>query len=223
MTDNGQLWPERYAQAVGADWRVAVRLDGASRGSRAILQGQVADGLRARLGELADISVGNGSGLFVYAETEALAGEAAQMARDLADEHGLAPQITLDWWSAITSEWLSTADARSLPSLEREAAEHERQVAEDARRSEATGVPQWTVRVTLPSRHDAVRLAGWLRSVGIPAVRRRKSVLLGATDEDVARELARLATEQTRDASVNVERTVLLSVPVDWGLGFPGG
>jgi len=193
-----------------------VRLDGASRGSRTVLQGQVADGLRARLGELADVSAGSGSSLFVYADTEALADEATRAARNLADEHGLAPEITIDRWSAGISEWVSVGDAEPLPDPEREAEEHERRVAEDARRSEATGVPQWTVRVVLPARHDAVRLAGWLRSVGIPSVRRRASVLLGAADEDVARELARLAAEQAPDADVRVERTVVVSVPAEW-------
>ncbi len=48
-----------------------------------LLQGQVADGLRARLGGLADVSA-DGPRLFVYAQTEALAGEAAQAALDLA-------------------------------------------------------------------------------------------------------------------------------------------
>jgi hypothetical protein len=199
---------------VNADWRVTVRLDGKSRGSRAALQGQVADGLRARLGEFADVTA-DGYRLFVYTGTEALAGEAAQAALHLAGEYGLAPQIVLDRWNTDVSEWQS-GGAEPLSGPERADRKHERQVAEDARRSEATGVPQWTVRVTLPSRDDAARLAGWLQSVGIPAVRRRKSVLLGAADEDVARELERLTAEQAPEAHVQVERNMGIIVQRDW-------
>lgn len=67
-----------------ADWRVTVRLDGKPRASRAILQGEVADGLRARLDGLADVTA-DGYRLLVYTETEALAGEAAQAALHLAN------------------------------------------------------------------------------------------------------------------------------------------
>ncbi len=89
-----------------ADWRVTVRLDGKPRGSRAILEGQVADTLRTRLDGLADVSADDYR-LFVYTQTEALAGEAAQAALRLASEHGLAPRIVLDWWDAAASEWQS--------------------------------------------------------------------------------------------------------------------
>jgi hypothetical protein len=198
---------------VNADWRVTVRLDGKSRGSRAILHGQVADGLRARLDGRADVSA-DGYRLFVYTQTEALAGEAEQAALQLAGEHGLAPQITLDRWDADASEWQSGAGPASGP--EWAAGKHAREVAEDARRSEATGVPQWTVRVTLASRQDATRLSGWLQSVGIPAVRSRKWVLLGAADEDVARELERLTAEQAPGAHVLVARNMKATTQNDW-------
>jgi hypothetical protein len=89
-------------------------------------------------------------------------------------------------------------------------------VAEDARRSETTGVPQWTVRVTLASRQDATRLNGWLQSVGIPAVRSRKWVLLGAADEDVARELEKLTAEQAPGAHVIVARNMKATTQNDW-------
>jgi len=137
-----------------------------------------------------------------------------QAALQLASEHGPAPQIVLDWWDADSSEWQSGAGPASDPEWAK--GKHAREVAEDARRSEATGVPQWTVRVTLPSRQDAVRLSGWLQSVGIPAVRSRKWVLLGAADEDVARELERLTTEQAPGARVLVARNIKATAQNDW-------
>jgi hypothetical protein len=201
---------------VTADWRVTVRLSGVPRASRAALRRQVADGIRDRLGPLADVSAGD-SGVFVYAETEAIATEAAQVARDLTGQHGLLPEVTLDRWNPLKREWDDDTEVVSLPVEELADAEHRRQVAEDTQRSQDTGVAQWTVRVTLSSRRDAVQLAGWLGAEGLPAVRRRRSVVLGASNEDVARGLALRAAEQVPAAEVHVERAFVWVPPLDWG------
>jgi hypothetical protein len=203
---------------VVADWRVTVQLQSASRASRAVLRQQVADGLRDRLGELAAVSAGS-SALFVYAETEAAAAEAAQVARELTGQHGLLAEVRLDRWHPVKAEWADGSEIRLLSAGQLADEEHRHQVAEDTQRSEATGVAQWTVRVTLSSRHDAVQLAGRLSAEGVPVVRRRKSVLLGASNEDAARELAQQAAEQVAAAEVQVERTFVWSPspPIDFG------
>jgi hypothetical protein len=189
---------------VVADWRVTVQLPSASRASRAVLRRQVADGIRDRLGQLAAVSA-CGSELFVYADTEAVADEAAQVARELTGHRGLLAEVRLDRWHPLKAEWVGGIEAGFglLPAWQLADAEHRRQIAEDTQRSEATGVAQWTVRVTLSSRHDAVQLAGRLSAEGVPVVRRRKSVLLGASNEDTARELA----QRVPAAEVHVERT----------------
>jgi len=52
---------------------------------------------------------------------------------------------------------------------------------------------------------------------GVPALRRGKSVVLGASNEDAARELALRAAEQVPAADVQVERTFVWSPPADYG------
>jgi hypothetical protein len=199
---------------VVADWRVTVQLQSASRASRAVLQHQVRDGIRDRLGQLAAVSAGS-SELFAYADTEAAAGEAAQVARELIGQHGLLAEVRVDRWHPLRAEWADGTEAGLVSAQELADAEHQRQVAEDTQRSQDTGVAQWTVRVRLSSRHDAMQLAGWLSAEGIPVARRRKSVLFGASNEDAARELAQRAAEQAPAAEVHVERTFVWSPPVD--------
>ena len=60
----------------------------------------------------------------------------------------------------------------------------------------------------LPSRHDAVRFSEQLRKEGLPAVHRWKFLLVGATDEDMAKALAeRLEDEAPAGSRVRVEGT----------------
>ncbi len=196
------------------DWRVTVRLKGQSKASRALVTSQVTDGLRARLGRHADISPGQ-SGLFVYCGGEAAAREAASVARELLDQLGAEAEIMLDRWNPFTLEWdadlgLSSAAAGVAD------AQRQQRIACDTRRSAVSGVPAWTVTAALSSRHDAIELAQRLRSQGLPAVRRGKSVLLGASNEDVASELMRRIEEQGRMPAVRVERTIVVTPPVDY-------
>src|SRR6266567_1873458 len=205
-----------YGDAVVTEWRVTVRLHSASRTSRAVLKGQVAEGVRDRLGQLAAVSAGSPE-LFVYADTEAAASEAAQVARELIGQHGLLAEVRVDRWNPLEAQWDDGTEAGLLPAAELADEEHQRQIAEDTRRSQATGVAQWTVRVTLSSRHDAAQLARRLGAEGVPALRRGKSVVLGASNEDAARELALRAAEQVPAADVQVERTFVWSPPADYG------
>lgn len=198
-----------------AEWRVAVGLHDASRASRAVLRHQVADGIRARLGGLATLSP-NASELFVYTASEAAATEAAQAARELIAQHGLQAEVSVAWWDPLGNEW--DEDTMAAPSTwELAHAEHRRRVADDTERSEVTGVAQWTVRVMLPSRHDAVELAPWFSCQGVQVIRRGKSVLLGASNEDAAHELARQAMEQAPGGRVRIERTLMWAPPPDYG------
>jgi hypothetical protein len=65
-----------------------------------------------------------------------------------------------------------------------------------------------SLRVDLPSRHDAVGLSAQLRQEGLPAVRRWKYLLVGATDEDSAKTLAeRIRNVAPSGSRVTVEGT----------------
>ncbi len=69
-----------------------------------------------------------------------------------------------------------------------------------------SGEPEFEVRVDLPSHREAVRFAEHLRAEGLPAVRRWKYLVVGATDEDGARALAtRLESEAPSGSEVVVE------------------
>lgn len=200
-----------------ADWRVTVELHSASRTARAVLRRQVADGIRDRLGQLAAVSSPGRSELFVYADTEAVAGEAAQVARDVLGNGGLQAEVRLDRWNPLTAEWDDSAEGSLLPDWRLADAEHRRRVVADAQRSQATGVAQWTVRVTLSSRHDAIQLAEGLSAEGVVVMRRGKSVVIGGSDEDAARELAQRAAERAPAAEVDVRRTFVYVPPADFG------
>ena len=92
-------------------------------------------------------------------------------------------------------------------------AEHQVLVDAEAAESLATGVAQWEVRAELGSQRQAVALARKLESEGRAVVRRWKFLIVGASDEDEARELAgQIRQEAPPDAEVMVEQA---------GLGWP--
>jgi hypothetical protein len=144
--------------------------------------------------------------VFLYAETEAAAREAEQVVSALLAEHDLeASSVALDRWHPIEQRW---EDARvPLPSSAADRqAEHERLAADDTAESEATGVAAWEVRIEVASHDDADALAARLEDEGMPVVRRSTFLLVGAANEDDARELARrLATEAPPGAVIHVE------------------
>ena len=85
-------------------------------------------------------------------------------------------------------------------------AEHEELIAAERKRWPRGGEPQFEVRVDLPSHREAVRFDELLRAEGLPAVRRWKYLVVGAADEDSARELAtRLEGEAPAGSTVTVE------------------
>lgn len=197
------------------DWRVTVRLDTYPRQAAAAASRQVTDGIRARLGQLAQISEAKHE-IFVYSDSEAAATEAASVARELLGPLGAEPEVRLDRWNPITAEWDADLAASSPSDAELADAERRHRIADDTYRSQSSGLPAWTVRATFASRRDASELARRLGSLGLPVVRRGKSVLLGASNEDVADELVQRVEEQGRMATVRVERTLVWAPPVDY-------
>lgn len=196
------------------DWRVTVRLTDGSRAARTVLRGQIVGDLRRRLPQSAEVSLGK-SALFIYADTSGAAHEAAEIARDLAGQDQLDTEVRLDRWHPADREWDDDPQFLRRPDRDLRNAEHDHRITEDLRRSEETGVAQWTVRLTLPSRHDAADLVQRLAIGGMTAARRGKVVEIGATHEDAARELAQRVAEQAPSASLEVERTFIWSPPIE--------
>jgi hypothetical protein len=193
---------------VAEDWRVTFDLTDEG-GFGGVLQWlhelEVERAARRRLGDRVAVS-GDSRTVFLYADTEVAAREAEQVVSALLAEHDLEPSsVAIDRWHAIEQRW---EDARvPLPSTATERqAEHERLAADEAAESDATGVAAWEVRIELASHGDADELAARLEDEGMSVVRRSTFLLVGAANEDDARELAgRLAAESPPGAVVHVE------------------
>jgi hypothetical protein len=71
-----------------------------------------------------------------------------------------------------------------------ERAERQEAVERELKETEERGYPEFEVRVDLPSREEAERFAERLRAEDLPVVHRWKYVLVGAIDEEHAKELA---------------------------------
>jgi hypothetical protein len=149
----------------------------------------------------------NGEHVFLYAGTREQAERAREVVLDLAKQHGWSLEIDFKRWHPTAEEWedpdkpLPTDDAARL-------AEHEELIAAERKQVEETGHPEFEVRIDLPSLHDAHHLAEQLRSEGLPVVHRWRYILLGATDEDNAKELAeRIGNEAPSGSKVAAEGT----------------
>lgn len=149
----------------------------------------------------------DGARVFLYAGTRKQAEQARDVVEAEARQHGWTVDVDFRHWHPSAEDWedpdkpLPEDDAARL-------AEHELLIAREREETADTGHPEFEVRVDLPSRHDAVRFSEQLRAEGLPAVHRWKYLLVGATDEDMAKALAeRIRAEAPAGSQVNVEGT----------------
>jgi hypothetical protein len=127
--------------------------------------------------------------IFMYADSLTAAERARAIVQRTMTQHDIDGEIALLRWHPVEERWEDASVA--LPGTEAEQAiERERRDAQEDAESLASGSPQWEVRVTLPSHHDARSFAERLRSEGIPVNQRWRHLLVGANDEDQASELA---------------------------------
>jgi hypothetical protein len=143
--------------------------------------------------------------VFLYAETRKQAEAARDAATTMAAENNWDMDSSFSRWHPESDQW-EDPDKPLPESAAARAAEHQELVAAERREVEEGATPQWEVRVDLPSHGDAGRFEERLRAEGIPSVRRWKYLVVGAADEDTARELAtRLETEAPPGSEVTVE------------------
>jgi len=184
------------------DWRVTLSVGSAPAGSDL---SQLEDDIRRQVGHGIAVSVGDGQ-IFLYADTETAAGDAERIARDVLTGHGMTAESAVHRWHPIEEQWETPDVPMPQTKAEREA-EHQRLVDAEAAESRATGVDQWEVRADLGSHHQAVALARTLEGEGRAVVRRWKFLIVGASDQDEARELAgHIRQEAPPGAVVTVER-----------------
>jgi hypothetical protein len=143
--------------------------------------------------------------VFLYAGSRAQAERAEGLVSGLADRHGWEVSSQLTRWHPEAEEW-EAPDAPLPADPASRQAEHEEAISAERAEVGASGEPRFEVRVDLDSHQDAARFAERLEAEGLPAVRRWKYLVVGAEDEDAARELAeRLRQEAPAGSEVAVE------------------
>jgi len=149
----------------------------------------------------------DGGRLFLYAGTREQAERAREFVLGEARKDALSVETELRHWHPAAEEW-EDPDAPLPDGDAARVAEHRELIAKERREAEERGYPEFEVRVDLPSRHDAGELSERLREEGIPSVHRWKYVLVGAADEDAAKELAtRIEAEAPAGSALKVEGT----------------
>jgi hypothetical protein len=189
------------------EWRLQIEVQGerdagslTERLNAAELEHELSEAFHDRL-----IVSGDGPRVFVYAGTREQAEQARDLIAKLAATYGWKLAAGLTHWHPEAEEWedpdlpLPASDAAKV-------AEHEERIATERKELQERGEPEFEVRVDLTSHREAVRFAEQLRDEGLPAVRRWKYLVVGAADEDSARELAkRLEAEAPAGSKVVVE------------------
>jgi hypothetical protein len=174
------------------DWRVTVRLHAGGQAVKAaehLSAHRVEDEVHERLGGRVILGADGGDDLFLYTHSRDAAAAAQQSVSDLLSGHGLGADYTVERWHPVAEEW-EPADV-PLPGTAAEVrAEHEELDAEETSESVTGGVALFEVRVQLPSHRESVTLAARLAAEGYSVVRRWRFLVVGANNEDQAKEFA---------------------------------
>ena len=196
------------------DWRVTISVSGQGQAGReqpSFSLPEVEEDIRRQVGRTIAVGAGD-SQIFLYAGTESAARDAERVARDVLTRRGVAAESALHRWHPIEEQWESPDVAMPQTETERQA-EHQRLADTESAESVATGIAQWQVRVEFPSHRETVALARRLEGEGRAPVRRWKFLIVGASNEDDARELAgQIRAEAPPDAMVRAEQS---------GVGWP--
>jgi hypothetical protein len=198
--------PSSSLHRVSDDWRLRIDLhdDGAAFKLTELLEKSEHE-LEGDFDDRVAVSR-DGTEVFCYTGTRALAERVEALVRSLAGENGWEIDTDLKRWHPAAEEWEDPD--QPLPTGGDETAEHAELIEREREEVAERGYPEFEVRVELPSRRDAVKFAEQLEQEGLPYVRRWKYVLVGASDEDSAAALAqRLRVEAPPGSNVQVEGT----------------
>jgi hypothetical protein len=146
----------------------------------------------------------DGAEVFCYAGTRAQAEAAEQLIRQLLADHEWEADIDLTHWHPVSERWESPDEP--LPDSETDTAEERAErIATERAESAEQGYPEFEVRIQCGSRAQAGELSDKLEQEEIPNVHRWSYVLVGATDEQSAQQLAeRLRTEVPAGTEITV-------------------
>lgn len=172
------------------EWRVEVEIgeeEGASLGERLSAIRLDEDAREEFAGRI--VVTRDGTHLFAYASSEAAARAAEAEIRKLVESDGLDATLTLTRWHPVEEAWKDAATPMPATPDEEEA-ERKRHEAAERVEEEETGKTDWDVAVHLDSVGDMLELDRKLRDEGLPVERRWKYLLVGASTEEQADELA---------------------------------
>jgi hypothetical protein len=190
------------------DWRLQIDLDDAGVG------GEVADHLRAAelehdLATTFDQQVivsHEGERIFLYAGDRDQLDRAQGVVQKLLDGKGWDARFELRHWHEVAEDWEDPDAPEPTTDAERTAEREHLMKTEDEEVAANHGYAEFEVRVEFPSHREAKELAGTLKDEGFEPVRRWRYLVVGAADEDQAKELAdRIRTEAPSDSKVSVE------------------
>jgi hypothetical protein len=149
----------------------------------------------------------NDTTIFLYAGDREQAEKARALVDRLAAEDEEEIEVSFTRWHPEAEEW-RPADEPLPEDAAARAAEHAARTARERQESQASGHPEYEVSAHLTSFREAERFAEQLRSEGLPTVHRWKYLLVGATDEDSANQLAeRIRNEVAPGTKVVAEGT----------------
>lgn len=193
---------------MGDDWRVCIAFGYLWRlksGRRALISA-----LESRLGDQVTVSATNNS-IFLYAGSAAAAEQAAQVAGEVLARLDVSAPVLTERWSPWENQW---RDAAEDPSADVTA---ERQLLDDYRKQQArelsarTGWPDWHVRADLPSRREAVALAGQLAAQGWRVRPHGRRLIAGADCEEDAQALVQALSGDGDDDAITAFRVKRVS------------
>ena len=191
------------------DWRLRVTLAGSGEASELADQlqhGSLEHGLASGAGERVAVSVDDAE-VFLYADARPQLDRARDAIDTLAASRGWRAEAELRRWHPAAEEW-EDPDAPLPRDASGTAAEHAELIGHEREESAELGSSEWEVRIQCHSHHDTVELAERLAAEGMQPVRRWRFLLVGAADEDTARQLAdRLTRETPAGCTVTVEGT----------------
>ncbi len=192
------------------DWRVRVVLGGDAPADELIENLEVLGGathdLKTSFDDRVIVSRGD-TEVFCYAGTPEQAESTEELIRSLAAENGWHLESDLKHWHDDAEEW-EDPDAPLPDSDAEKAVERAALMQRERQEAAQSGHPEFELRIDCPSHREALAFVEKLRAEGLPSVHRWKYVLVGASDEDSANELAeRLRIEAPAGSTVRVEGT----------------
>jgi hypothetical protein len=193
--------PDSVLSVAQDDWRVTVTLPTEEHSGRVVAslaEAQVEKDVRETLGERVVVGGGDDPGVvFLYTGTPEAAHEAERVVQGIVAEHGLHAEYAIHRWHPEEERW--EPEEAALPATEAQhEAEHEHLEDDEAEESEELGEALWEVRIEFDSHRDAVEMADRIESEAddllagytVSVVRHWRYLLIGADNEDQAREIA---------------------------------